>query len=352
MVPVFVGFRYSLGFGVSGDLEATQTESGIQPTWFRRLTSYLVCGAGVLVLLFYHFQFDILAPVTMIPPWLWMVAACLLTGFSYRAFSRWRLVFTLVVWSTFLTLFVEEARSLIRISGLNRIERSLDHSIDRLRIATLNCQGSYAAAMEMKGYQPDIVLLQESPGMSQLPKIANALLGPESGWISCGDASILVRGKLVPIVSDQSSYFAHAVVTAPNGLEFDVVSLRLSPPVFRFDFWNADFWNAHLETRKHHRLQLEAIVAHLNRAAKTNCWIIGGDFNLVGNDGALNAMEGLSESFYEAGSGWGNTATNKYPLFRVDQIWTNSAFGCRAHRTIATQNSDHRMVIADLVPAK
>ncbi|MDB4778114.1 endonuclease/exonuclease/phosphatase family protein [bacterium] len=325
----------------------------MQEHWFRRLTSHLVSGAGTLVLLFYYFQFDILAPVTMIPPWLWLIAACLIFGLSYRAFSRWRLVFSLVVWSTFLILFVEEARSLIRISGSNSIERSASHSVDGLRIVTLNCHmGSYAAAMELEGYQPDVVLLQESPGMSQLPKIANALLGPESGWISCGDASILVRGKLVPIVSDQSSHFAHAVVTSPNGLEFDVVSLRLSPPVFRFDFWNAEFWNSHLETRKHHRLQLEMIVEHLNRAAKTNCWIIGGDFNLVGNDGALDAMKELSDTFFQMGSGWGNTGTNNYPLFRVDQIWTNSAFACNAHRAFATQNSDHRMVLADLVPAK
>ena len=82
--------------------------------------------------------------------------------------------------------------------------------------------------------------------------------------------------------------------------------------------------------------------------AATDHWIIGGDFNLPGTDGALSAFAELRDAFEEGGVGWCNTGTSDYPLFRVDQIWISSDLECDVLKAFATNHSDHRMVIADL----
>lgn len=320
---------------------------------FAAVCSFLLSLLGLGLIFVHYFQFDHLAPFTLVPPWIWLVPAAILLGLSCRYMARHQMITASLIWLVFAIVFVEEARSLIRPNNLaDRSKKSVGEQ-STIRVVTLNCQiGSEDAAMEVASFQPDIVLLQESPGESQLKKITNALFGENSDFLSCGDASILARGKLTPIMSNQSSHFAHALVTLDDGSELDVVSLRLSPPVFRMDFWTTNFWNAHYETRQKHRNQLQEIVTHLKKNHRSERWILGGDFNLTGNDGALSAMDSLSDSFFRAGSGWGNTGTNDYPLFRVDQIWTNQLLICEGHRVFRTQNSDHRMVVADLTLAE
>lgn len=314
---------------------------------------YLVTMTGISIFCIHYFQFDVLAPVTLVPPWLWLIPAALLIAFSYRSLSRGHLTFAVLVWLTFVALFVEEARSLIRPNNLAQRTNEQHRQPSEIRVATLNCHvGSKKAAMEVMAFHPDIVLLQESPGSTQLAEIAESLFGGQSDFLSCGDTSILARGKLTPVMSDPSSHFTHALLTLPDGQQFDVVSLRLSPPVFQMNFWSSKFWKAHFETRRHHREQLQDVAKHLKKFHRSDHWIIGGDFNLVGNDGALDALRPLSDTFFRAGSGWGNTGTNDYPLFRVDQIWTNASLDCEGHRAIRTEHSDHRMVVVDLTLAE
>jgi endonuclease/exonuclease/phosphatase (EEP) superfamily protein YafD len=77
--------------------------------------------------------------------------------------------------------------------------------------------------------------------------------------------------------------------------------------------------------------------------------IIGGDFNAPPNDGSLVTLKHrLHDTFRDAGRGWGNTGTNRFPLFRVDQILVGE--GLRAESVCArrTIHSDHRLVVCDL----
>lgn len=321
-------------------METESKEVNLKRSWLLRWLGFFVLPVGFFLLMIHFFQFDGLAAVTLIPPWLWVLSAIFIVGATYSTFSRVRLVLAIVMWGAFFIFYVEEARSLFRWRDAADSERLI-------KVVTLNCNlGSIAAAIEVKNHHPDIVFLQESPGMSKLPEVANQLFGDDSDWISCGDASIMVRGRLRPVVTDPTSHFVHAVATTSDGSKIDVVSLRLSPPVFRLDFWNPQFWWDHQETRQVHREELEILVEHLKKHAGTDRWIVGGDFNLVGNDGALDAMDGLADSFYQAGTGWGNTGTNQFPLFRVDQIWTHGPLECRSHHTFKTEHSDHRMVVA------
>lgn len=303
----------------------------------------LALGGGITVL--HAIQSDWLAPVTMIPPWMWLVPAGILAFIARHLLTRRLIIVTLLIWVAFVILFAEEACSLVRFDTLP--ERQQAGSITR--VATLNCNlSSTDAALELTEYSPDIVLLQESPSANQLTRLAVELLGEDAEFVTTGDTSILSKGKLQRISADPASHFCHAVVTLSDGQQADVVSLRLSPPVFDIDFLSSKFWQKHHQTRVKHRQQLQAIVDHLNASAVTQRWIIGGDFNLVGGDGSLSPLESFQDTFRQTGSGWCNTGTNDYPLFRVDQIWIKGDLRSTINKTFRTKHSDHRAVVTDL----
>ena len=312
----------------------------------RTIAVYLNLALAIAVIVVHALQSDWLAPVSMIPAWMWLVPAGMLAFIARPILSRNLIIVTLLVWVAFVFLFVEEARSLVRFDSLP--ERTQTDSITR--VATLNCNlGSSDAAIELLEYSPDIVLLQESPSASRLSELAVELLGDQADFVTAGDTSILSKGKLQLISADRASHFCHAVVTLPDGQQADVVCLRLSPPVFDIDFLSGKFWRKHYETRVKHRQQLQAIVDHLNESAVTQRWIIGGDFNLVGGDGSLSPLVAFQDTFHQTGSGWCNTGTNDYPLFRVDQIWIKGDLRSTVNKTFRTEHSDHRAVVTDLL---
>ena len=312
----------------------------------RAVAVYLNLALGVAVVVVHALQSDWLAPVTMIPAWMWLVPAGMLTFIARPILSRHLILLTLLIWVAFVILYAEEARSLVRFKSLP--ERQSTNLTTR--VATLNCNlGSSDAALELVEYSPDIILLQESPSASQLSRLAVELLGEQAEFVTAGDSSILSKGKLQLISADRGSHFCHAVVTLPDGQQADVVSLRLSPPVFDIDFLSGKFWQKHHQTRVKHRQQLQAIVDHLNESAVTKRWIIGGDFNLVGGDGSLSPLESFQDTFHQTGSGWCNTGTNDYPLFRVDQIWIQGPLQSTINKTFETKHSDHRAVVTDLL---
>ena len=248
------------------------------------------------------------------------------------------------MWMLFTTFFVEEARSMLRF-GNQATERAADANV---RVITINCNiGSRDAILETQRFSPDIVLVQESPGAATLAELSQTIFGEPSDQLCSTDASIICRGNIEVVMGETGSHFQHAVVTLPEGDRYDVISLRLSSPVFRLDPFSSGFWNDHLNKRQHHRQQIQEIMDHLEANHVTENWIVGGDFNSPGGDGALSPLVGLADSFSAAGSGWCNTGTSDYPLFRVDQIWLGENLEPQTARAYATENSDHRMFVVD-----
>jgi hypothetical protein len=325
------------------------TETHVHLTRFaglRKLLAWFSILVALCLLIVHFFQFDELAPLTLIPPWMWLIPAAIVTSVSFKVTSRKTLLLTIGVWSLFLLLFAEEPRSLIRLNSFVKQRTDSDQTI---RIATLNCNmASAKAALEPRTFAPDVVLFQESVGPKPLKQLAVDFFGEDGNSLHGGDVSIIARGKMKTIKADPASHFVHAVVTLEGGKPIDVVSLRLSPPVFRIDFLSAEFWTDHSKTRKHHRDQLQKVADHLKQFAETEHVFIGGDFNLVGNDGALSPLSDFQDTFLKSGSGWGNTGTSQYPLFRVDQIWVSRNVQCLSSQAFATKHSDHRMVVSDL----
>jgi vancomycin resistance protein VanJ len=78
--------------------------------------------------------------------------------------------------------------------------------------------------------------------------------------------------------------------------------------------------------------------------------IVGGDFNAPAGDRIYRALPPrLRSTFRDGGKGWGNTVLNDFPIARIDQIWASDHFRTATVVARKTVNSDHRMVICDLL---
>lgn len=69
-------------------------------------------------------------------------------------------------------------------------------------------------------------------------------------------------------------------------------------------------------------------------------------------EASLRLGPDLRDSFATHGVGWGGTGPNGYPLFRIDQIWTDSRIAPRKVYAQSTEHSDHRMVICEATPQR
>lgn len=249
----------------------------------------------------------------------------------------------LIIWGVFALIFVEEAISIPRM-----LIPSGQHS---LRIVTLNCGwGRVEAVQELKKLNPDVLLLQESPGSKDLRKLAEEFFGREGSFVYGPDATIIARGKLEQIGFDRRiSNFVSAKLTTPEGETLNLVSLRMNPPVLRLDLYNPGAWSEFTQSRIARRSEAEEIASHLNRSGFEPD-IVAGDFNSPPDARAFGSLtSGLTDSFKSGGRGYGATAVNPLPcLVRIDQVYTSRKIEVISVWTSAGKESDHRAVVADL----
>jgi endonuclease/exonuclease/phosphatase (EEP) superfamily protein YafD len=321
------------------------------PIW---QTSALVLSAGLwfAASICYWFQPDWMAALTLVPAWCWLLPALVLfrLGFDRR---RWRLSgVLLLLWIAFVMVFAGDVRSFVHFGRSPTADWIAAREQGRaIRVVSLNCRlGDARAAAEVAQYDPDIVLLQESPSLEEVEELAHRLYGMDGSALWDFDTSILARGEIEPRTPDRALHFTHGFVRMPGGLEVDVVSLRLNPPVARLDFWAPGFWRDHRDNRVKHREQIQEVMEGLGDRPEATHLIVGGDFNAPAGDGALGELRPrVLDTFREAGRGWGNTGTNRFPLFRVDQVWASQGLRAESVTARRTIHSDHRLVICDLV---
>lgn len=325
----------------------------------RRGQAFAVALSAALCLtltVYYLFRPDACAAVTLYPVWFWLIPGLLLLAVGFhRAHRRW-VAAALCLWLFYLTALAEEPKSLIRSLAPAPSERETAQRRGAgIRVVSLNCAGgSPEAAMQVAAYNPDIVLLQESPSREETERIGRRLFGEEAAVLWGSDASILARGSLQPreLPRTLQSYCAQARIRLPDGFQAEVFSLRLPPFPLRTDLWNPDAWRVLTRDRRQRRLLLQAIASRAAAIPDAVPVILGGDFNAPQGDAVFQTLRPrLRDSFLEAGRGWGNTITADYPVLRIDQVWISDRF--RPVRVAARRvpHSDHRLVLCDLLPA-
>jgi vancomycin resistance protein VanJ len=304
----------------------------------------------VVVWVSYLTRPDCCAAITVWPAWAWVLLGILLSVMACGGLGWKRTLAVVVLWLVCLVCLCEEPKSLVR--GLMPGSRSGSPQGRVLRVVSLNCGvGNAAAANEVIGYHPDIVLLQESPGSKEVHALGRRLYGKRAGVAWGTDTSIIADGRVTAEFTGRASAIcatvAHVVVRGKEDME--VLSIRLSPPVFRTDVWSPDNWREQASLRRTHSRELREVTRKILSLDRGEPMIVGGDFNMPAGDGALRELpRGLSDSFREGGVGWGDTVLNDVPVERYDQVWASREFRVLAVRAHRTRNSDHRIVVCDL----
>lgn len=322
-----------------------------------RLDRFVACITTSITLLLwigvsacYLWQPDACAAVTVYPSWCWFVGGLCLALILLRAKRQRIALASIGLWFLFLVGFADTPLSLWR--GLwQRTDSTIESrnsEENSLRVISLNAHGSSRAVAALERWEPDLILIQETPGAGTLREVGQTMLGENSGMLAGVDASILSRTPIEPLAS--SVNYTIGKVSIKPGQEVIVVSLRLTPPPFRADLWNPDCWRAYRDQRIHQRDELQLLSRRLSELPTDLPVIVGGDFNVNPRDPIFRELPAnLRDAFTTAGVGWGNTITNEAPFLRIDQVWCDTRF--QPLRVIAelSEDTDHRSVIADLV---
>ena len=288
---------------------------------------------------------DLLAALTLVPPWFWVLLGLAGVVGAVRARHRRWTISLSVIWLSFCIGWVEEVSSLARLMsvkiGFNRVSET------SLRVVSLNCANTSRCLEELKAAKPDITLLQEIPGADELQKMAFELYGERGTVLAGSDTAILTHGSIAPRPFDPRQHFVSGVVTIPGRRPIHCISVRLKPPVSRLDAWTAGFWTDHQDRRETHRRELRQVRQALDDVDSWADRVVGGDFNTVPLDRSLSELgPTVRDAFTQSGIGFGGTGTNDWPLFRVDQIWVSLP----SEQVYAqqTKHSDHRLVVCEI----
>jgi hypothetical protein len=316
----------------------------------------LVFSIGLLIFLAsaYFSQADSLAAVTFFPAWFWLVPGLILAGAGFRCKNKKYGLMVCGLWVLFLFTFAGEFRSCLSCWKRWPVKKWVEERREEraIRVVSLNCAGKPLAMEEVEAYDPDIVLLQESPGRKTIEAFAKKLFGETAGVMWDIDTSILARGNIFPksIIGERRRSGIWAEIKLANEFRVEVFSIRFIPPIVRMDLWSPECWRVQAENRQFRSRQVGLIVEKLKTIPVSIPVIVGGDFNAPAEDGATRDLQSrLEDTFHRGGVGWGNTGINEIPVVRVDQVWASDHFIPVAVVARKTLHSDHRMVICDLL---
>lgn len=311
--------------------------------------SALLCLA---VAVCYHLRPDSCAAVTIWPVWVWAAPGLFLVALAANRHRKRVLTAVVILWLAYLGAFAEEPRSLLRRHGWPASDWEAARRRGRaLRVVSLNCAGGDPeAAAEVLTYDPDIVLLQESPTRSHVRQLAQRLFGREAGLLWRLDTAIISRGEVRPLATGGLQLLAAAHVHLASGIAADVISVHLFSPVLDSQLWSGDSWRRQAANRRARRGQADELGRLVAALPQGESVIVGGDFNAPAGDAIYRPLKPrLHEAFAEGGIGWGNTAFNDLPLERPDEVWVSDQLRAAAVVARKTKRSDHRMVVCDLV---
>jgi len=294
---------------------------------------------------------DACAAVTIFPVWAWLAPGLFLAALGWGYRTRRAAILVALIWLAYVAAFGDEPKTLLRARQWPAPNWESAREQGRaLRVVSLNARGSKAAASEVAQYHPDIVLLQESSRQKDVKRLAHKLFGGEAEFIWSQDTSIIVHGSMALNQIPTPAHLVLARVKLKSGIEANVVSTRLHSPVFRIELWSSECWRSQEGNRRRHWAQMERTKALLAALPSNVPLVIGGDFNSPAGDAIYRLLRPrLHDTFLEGGVGWGNTAFDHLPVLRVDQVWVSDQFKAAAVVARETINSDHRLVVCDLM---
>ena len=237
-----------------------------------------------------------------------------------------------------------------------------------VRIATYNIalrtESATAYAAQIKAQNPDIVCLQEArrsfpPQRAGENPVGEIIAAHFPGWHlqSAGDVLTMSRfpiteSHIFPLRAGSTRRTLALTVQTPAG-PLRVLNTHISTSFsgqkkhFGLPAELADV-SANARAAAQARLeQVEPLTAALN-ADSTTPLVLCGDFNTPPRGLFYRRLSAhLSDGFAGAGNGLGLSFPSRFPLLRIDYVWTRGARATSV-RVDKVGASDHRMVIADV----
>jgi endonuclease/exonuclease/phosphatase family metal-dependent hydrolase len=315
-------------------------------------------GFHLVVVALYTRLPDSFAAFTLLPIWFWgsvgLSLGCL--AFFLRAPLA---LFSVTAWSLTILILADEARP------LGRLGRETPHpGIPRryegrnvIRAATINWAVSPADFSEaIRAYQPDIIFIQEMPHPYRLRELNRDLFGGRGDYRYDTDrrCGIVVRGEIERQIPNPFRDLRSQQVTArlPGGRRVELVNVHLKAADEDLALWKQECWRSHRLNRRLRRDELSnalGILGSSNPRGERPA-LVAGDFNAPAGDSIYRIMEeNFIDTFGAVGTGWGNTYHRRLPVFRLDHIFASRAFRPVRSRVVSIPESDHRMLISDLI---
>ena len=318
-----------------------------------RTLVFLSFGLNLLIIASFEIRPDKLSALNIPPIWVWSTIGIIVCLLSMLFIKKTLPLIICGSWILTTCILADEFQSLRRgISPTLGKSKNTSHP-NSIRVATINCNGrNLNIVRESLEFNPDIILTQESPSPQELISLMSEIGNKNYQVIGGWDCAIIAKGTLKKKIypSILFNHVAGATLTLTNGTEIELLSLHLERAITRWDLWSIECWKQHKQRNTERRAQLIYLLAELKKQSSNKPIIFGGDFNASYQSNIYAVIpEKFTNAFDEAGKGIGNTFTNYFPIIRIDHIYPSNQFSIIDSRSVKTKNSDHRMVICDLL---
>ncbi len=329
----------------------------------RRGTGWIFLGIALLLHLFTVYAFwhqpDRLAAFTVLPIWVWGGIGLMASVMAFY-FLRAPLPLAMTtVWALTLLAGMDEARVLAHF-GKQAPQPGVPATHlgePVVRVLTLNCAGMRFGdpANDIAAWKPDVVLLQDIHP-HQLRRFADILYGGKGNFRAHftrdGGIGVVTRWKIHREIGNPAMRGQQVTVELPCGRQIELVNVYLAPAVTNLRLWRRDAWREHRINRVIHHTEAATMLQLLEQTTRfpNTPVILGGDFNAPATDPVHRRLAShFNNTFTAAGTGWGNTFQRRFPILRIDHVYATRHFTPVRCAVAVTRQSDHRMVVTDLI---
>ena len=234
-------------------------------------------------------------------------------------------------------------------TALSRHDSSMVyHFVSRCR----RSKGTYGSpARDIALWQPDIVLLQDVYP-DHVRQIADELYAGQGDYRANQTNGIVTRWKILREIRNPLQRDEELTIQLPSGREIEVVNVHLHTAATDLRLWLKQTWLEHRQNRFIRRKELDTTLKILEQTTNfpNTATIFGGDFNSPASDAIHRKLSrDFIDAFASSGTGWGDTFHRRFPILRIDHIYTTRHFTAVRSIVATSRHSDHRMVIADVL---
>lgn len=317
------------------------------------IVPFLLLSGYVLIAVCLLNRWDAVAPLTLIPVWIWAAAGALVSLISWIACRGFKLGVIFCVFLATAVGFSEETHGILReaIASFERDgEAGSAPPSDQLRIVSVDCEGRESSLRRAAEADPDVLLVRGAPDPVQVGNVADQVFGLERSVTQRGSLAILGRGKTLAVQVDGQDRALHVRLKHASGVVLDITNLDLKGCSPRADFWKPFVWKELVEARvETRRLVRQSLGEHpLNRTLVAR--IVGGGLGTPPGDDVFRPLQnaGMLDTFAWSGMGFGNTWPSRYPVLRLDQIWISPNLVPERSVTRLNPDSAHRIVVSEV----